>query len=95
MPIDISRLAMVKHRGDVVIAQCPVCASAGGDKGGIHLKVYSDGKFACVVNPGASGRSHRKEVYRMAGMDDKTRPERSWSEIRARVRVYGRNPYPD
>ena len=64
------KLEKVKHCGNGIIARCPACALAGADKSGNHLKIWPDSHFACVVNLGAAGTEHRKEIWRMVGLAD-------------------------
>ena len=75
MPLLIEKLESVKHLANgILIARCPACAAAGQDHDANHLKVYRDGEFACVVNPGKDGKQHRKEIFRLAGKHGNTRP---------------------
>lgn len=67
MGIDLSRLEKVKHQGGSVIARCPACAEAGGDKTGNHLFVNSAGHFGCVLYPGEEGKQHRQKIFELAG----------------------------
>ena len=50
------------------IARCPACAESGRDGRAEHLVIYEGGKFACVVNPGKEGASHRKRIWVLAGV---------------------------
>ena len=70
VPIEVNKLEKVKHRGNGIIARCPACALTGADKSGNHLKIWPDGRFACVVNLGAAGAEHRKEIWRLVGLPD-------------------------
>lgn len=49
------------------VGRCPACAEVGQDKGGNHLVIWPDGKFACVCHPGYQGREHRKRIFFLIG----------------------------
>ena len=68
MSIDTSKLDNTNPRGNKTISRCPACAEMGQDKKGNHLLISEDGKFACVAFPGASGREHRKRIFRLVGI---------------------------
>jgi hypothetical protein len=73
MKIDIEKLKNVtrayKGSETVIIAQCPACAAEGYDlHAQNHLIVYSNGAFACALNPGEAGSEHRKEILRLVGL---------------------------
>lgn len=70
MALDIARLNNVQQRGGNIIAQCPACAENGRDKHGNHLTIDTEGRFACVVNPGAAGAEHRKRIFELVGIRD-------------------------
>ena len=54
--------------------RCPACAQMGMDAGGNHLIVFKDrGQFACAAYP--SDRSHRSEIWRIAGDKTKSKPD--------------------
>ena len=74
MALDVSKLKMVKRRGDKIIAQCPVCFEAGGDKRGNHLVVYENGagKFGCIAFPG--DHEHRRQIFELVGLCDEAVP---------------------
>jgi hypothetical protein len=40
------------------------------DKHGNHLRVWGDGRFACVVNTGSEGAQHRKRIFALIGVKD-------------------------
>ncbi len=66
--IDTTRLMHVRRNGSgKIIAQCPACAEAGGDKSGEHLVIMADGKFGCIAYPGMDGEQHRKRIFELAG----------------------------
>ena len=65
MSINIAKLEKVKHRGPDIIARCPACAEGGADKSGEHLKLYSDGRFACVAYAG--DKPHRARIFELVG----------------------------
>jgi len=66
--LDVGRLEKVKQSGGKIIARCPACARAGGDKKGVHLSILPGGKFTCVAFQGASGADHRREIFALAGI---------------------------
>ena len=66
--IDMSRLEKVCQRNGKTIARCPACAESGGDNNGEHLFIAADGKFACVMFPGAEGTEHRKRIFELVGI---------------------------
>jgi hypothetical protein len=73
MKIDTKKLKNVtrayKGSETVIIAQCPACAAEGYDlHAQNHLIVYSNGAFACALNPGEAGGQHRKEILRLVGL---------------------------
>jgi hypothetical protein len=75
MPLYLDRLESVKALSNgVLIARCPACAQAGQDDAGNHLKVYRDGRFACVVHPGKDGKAHRKAIWSLVGKHGNSRP---------------------
>ncbi len=64
---------MVRHLDDGGLeAQCPVCAASGGDSRGQHLRVFPDGRFACVAHAGDA--LHRKQIWAIAGDKSEDRP---------------------
>lgn len=67
MSLEISKLENARERGDKIIARCPACAEHGRDEKGEHLVIMPDGRFGCVVYPGAAGKEHRKEIFALAG----------------------------
>ena len=69
---DLSRLENVRKRIGKIVARCPACAELGHDEKGEHLVIMPDGRFGCVVCPGAAGKEHRKQIHALAG-DQKTR----------------------
>lgn len=72
MSLDLSRLEKVRQRGNKTVARCPACAELGHDEKGEHLVIMADGRFGCVVCPGAAGKDHRKQIHALAG-EKKTR----------------------
>jgi len=62
----------VRKRIGKIVARCPACAELGHDEKGEHLVIMPDGRFGCVVCPGAAGKEHRKQIHALAG-DQKTR----------------------
>ena len=68
MSLDVRRLAVSRRLEDgTVVARCPACAAGGQDRSGEHLVVYPDGRFGCVVHPGADGVLHRKAIWEAVG----------------------------
>jgi hypothetical protein len=65
--IDVGRIEKVRRVGDSWIGRCPACGEAGADRTGVHLRVWADGRFACVVNPGKEGAAHRKRIFALVG----------------------------
>lgn len=82
MTLDISKLKNVHYSSDKLIARCPACAENNHDRKGEHLCIYSNGKFSCVVNPGPSGIPHRKRIFELVGIQDKTIPSHSNKTIK-------------
>lgn len=64
---------VVRHPDGGAVARCPACAAEGGDTRGEHLRIFPNGRFACVVNPGASGGEHRKVIFKLVGKKRRTR----------------------
>lgn len=79
MGLDLKKLEKTKRRGTNIIARCPACAEAGGDRKGEHLIINVWGKFACVLYPGADGQAHRQRIFELVGV--KERPRRGF-EVR-------------
>jgi hypothetical protein len=69
MSLDISKLENVRTHGGKITARCPACAEAGHDQTRNHLIIGADGRFGCVVYPGASrdARAHRKRIFALCG----------------------------
>jgi hypothetical protein len=69
MSLDISKLENVRTHGGKITARCPACAEAGHDQTRNHLIIGADGRFGCVVYPGASpdAREHRKRIFALCG----------------------------
>ena len=81
--LDLSILHKLRNRGGNQIAQCPVCAAGGGDSKSEHLFITQDGKFGCVLHPGADGREHRKEIFAVIGV----KPEKTQQNGAGRNRM--------
>ena len=64
------------------IARCPACAELGHDNKGEHLVIMCDGRFGCVVHPGAAGNDHRKRIYALVGDKDSAAPRCSAIRVR-------------
>lgn len=67
MSLDLTKLENARERGGRIIARCPACAELGHDEKAEHLVILPDGRFGCVVYPGASGKDHRKEIFALVG----------------------------
>ena len=67
MSLDIAKLQNVREQGGKTIARCPACAEAGMDETGEHLVIQADGRFGCVVHPGAGGKPHRQRIAKLVG----------------------------
>ena len=67
MSLDLTRLENVHEGGGKTIARCPACTEKGKDTTGEHLIIQSDGRFGCVVHPGASGKPHRQRIAKLVG----------------------------
>ena len=76
MSLDPSKLQKMRYQGSAIVAQCPACAAENRDRQGNHLFVAPDGRFGCVLYPGAAGRSHRKKIFKLAGIKDNRDPAR-------------------
>jgi hypothetical protein len=69
MALDLAKLSNVKrHPNGKITARCPACAESGGDSQGVHLVMYTDGKFGCVVYP--KDHAHRQEIFRLVGQPE-------------------------
>ncbi len=89
MSLDPGRLANVRQRGGKTVARCPACAEHGLDEKGEHLVIMPDGRFGCVANPGAAGKSHRQRIFALAG----EAPCRSRGACMVRVRRPARSNF--
>lgn len=67
MSLDLTRLENVHEQGGKTIARCPACSEHGMDETGEHLIIQPDGRFGCVVHPGAAGKPHRQRIAKLAG----------------------------
>lgn len=74
MSLDINKLENVQQKGCKTTARCPACAEDGMDEKGEHLVIQEDGKFGCVLHPGAGGKPHRQRIFALVGI--KTHPSR-------------------
>lgn len=68
MALDLNKLENVHQSGSKTLARCPACKKDGLDESGNHLFIRQDGKFGCVVNPGAQGTAHRKRIFALVGI---------------------------
>jgi hypothetical protein len=60
-------VAGLRKIGSKMVGQCPACAEVGGDKQRNHLVVQADGRFGCVIHPGAQGKAHRQRIFQRLG----------------------------
>ena len=76
--LDAAKLENVRERAGKTTAACPACREEGHDRSGEHLVLFDDGKFGCIAYPGedSEARNHRKNVFRLAGVQSK-RPART------------------
>lgn len=63
----VSLLENIHAAGRKTVARCPACAETGDDKGGNHLTIFSDGRFACIQFQGADGAAHRRRIFALVG----------------------------
>jgi len=83
MPLDPSKLRKARPTPDGgYIAQCPACFEAGNDTTGNHIRIWNDGRFACVANPG--NHTHRSRVWELCG--DPTAKRDSIGRVLTRLR---------
>ena len=66
MSLDLSKLQCLQNLPGKIIARCPACAEAGGDKKGNHLVIYPAGQYGCAAYQG--DELHRKRIMRLAGI---------------------------
>ena len=80
--LDTAKLENVKERNGKTVAACPACREAGHDRSGEHLVLFEDGKFGCIAYPGddAEARNHRKNVFRLAGVQSNPSAQTGKSE---------------
>lgn len=71
MGLDESKLESMKRQGKALVARCPACAEEGHDHKGNHLFIAGDGRFGCVLYPGAQGSSHRKRIFELVGIKER------------------------
>lgn len=85
LAIDISRLEKVRyHPSGKIIARCPACAEAGGDRRGKHLAIFPNKAYACAAHRGDG--DHRRRIKALVGFhsDSPPTPERlrQWKALR-------------
>jgi hypothetical protein len=68
--IDVTRIEKGRRKEDGWVGRCPACAEGGADTTGNHLRVWGDGRFACVVNTGREGSAHRKRIFALIGVKE-------------------------
>lgn len=72
--LNFELLDKVRHRATgKITARCPACAEIGGDRGGNHLVVFPNGKFACAAWPGDG--EHRRRINALAGLPVKVQSQ--------------------
>jgi hypothetical protein len=67
MSLDLGKLEKARQERGRTIARCPACAEEGKDQKGQHLFIGPDGKFGCILFPGAEGAGHRKRIWELVG----------------------------
>lgn len=72
--LDLARLGKIRTHGGKTIARCPACAESDGDHAGEHLFIDAAGRFGCVKFPGESGTEHRKRIFSLVGVVEKSTP---------------------
>lgn len=68
MALDIRKLENVRQKGCKTTARCPACAEDSMDEKGEHLVIQENGRFGCVLHPGAGGKTHRQRVFALVGI---------------------------
>jgi len=68
LSLDPAKLQNVHVQGVKTIARCPACAENGMDEKGEHLVIQANGRFGCVVHPGAAGKAHRQRIFVLAAL---------------------------
>lgn len=68
MALDLNKLESVQHKSHGITARCPACAERGMDEKGEHLVMRDDGKFGCILHPGAAGKPHRQRIFALVGI---------------------------
>lgn len=86
--LDTNRLEKVKKGTSRISAQCPACALEGGDKHGSNLSIVtSTGAFTCAKYPGEAGREHRREIFRLVGINTPIDPAHQREYRRAKAKI--------
>jgi hypothetical protein len=70
MSLNKSLIEGLRQAGGRWTGRCPACAQAGQDRSKQHLVLFADGKYACVVNPGAAGKYHRQQIFNLVGIKE-------------------------
>lgn len=65
--IDLEKLENLKPDSNGWVAACPLCRAEGRDRTGVHLKIYPDGAFGCVVNQ--KDRAHNAGILQLVGTE--------------------------
>ena len=66
--LQLNLVGNLRKQSSGFVGRCPACHEAGQDKGGNHLIIWNDGRFACVCHPGYSGSQHRKRIFAIIGI---------------------------
>ena len=86
--LEINRLENVKKGTSRTSAKCPACAIEGADNKGTNLSIMNKtGAFTCAKYPGESGREHRREIFRLVGVNTPLDPEKQTEYRRAKVKI--------
>lgn len=85
LTIDVARLLKVRRTGNKIVAQCPECAAAGGDRRGNHFFMnLTTGQWGCAAFAGDT--PHRQGIFARIGIrGERNRDpqrDRQWREAR-------------
>jgi hypothetical protein len=61
---DTAKLFCVRMVPGGIQAACPVCREEGRDKTGVHLKIFNNGSFHCIVGSD-NDPNHNKRIYQL------------------------------
>ena len=78
-----SRLEKLRPNHDgTLTARCPICALAGADKSGQHLKIWPhSGAFCCIVSVGDTSHNRGIRAHLYSQVDEETLLQLSLSSI--------------